>query len=282
MRSILTTIQQSLSPIYPPGEVTAMTRLIMQSVCGIPPYRLLLDKDSEISPTEREKIMAILERLLRHEPIQYILGETEFYGLPFAVTPDVLIPRPETEELVELVVREERGKSATLLDLGTGSGCIAIALKQYLPTMRVVAIDLSDGALQVARQNAERNKVIVDFRRADILSPTSLDEVIDEQPDIIVSNPPYVFESEKQEMSRHVLEYEPAGALFVPDDDPLLYYRAIARFGHRRMSSQGKLYLEINAQCGAAMEEMLYAEGYRSVEIITDIFGKERIIKAQL
>lgn len=281
MTETLLYINNTLKGLYPPGEVGSFIRLIMEHVCGISPQQLLLGKDRQISDTEKARIQDIVTRLSASEPIQYILGETEFYGLTLRVTPAVLIPRPETEELVEKILQDHPGQALKILDIGTGSGCIAIALQKQLKDSEVVALDISSDALRVARLNAERQGAAITFIQTDILASECADADVPFLFDLIVSNPPYVKESEKRTMEKNVLLHEPHTALFVADDDPLLFYRHIARFGKKKLKPNGWLYFEINAQCGALTTEMLRKEGYREVERIRDLSGNDRIIKAR-
>lgn len=283
MTETLHWIEQSLKGVFPDSEIHCFQRIILEKVCKIPPHRLLIDKDRQLSDTEKREITAITERLRQSEPIQYILGETDFYGFVFKVTPDVLIPRPETEELVELILsrHQQHKPGIRLLDIGTGSGCIAITLAKRLSQATVVAADISEEALQTARFNAEKQAVGVHFVRTDILGQEALTE-IEGYFSVIVSNPPYVKESEKTDMCSNVLEYEPHLALFVPDHDPLLFYKAIARFGKQKLETDGFLYFEINAAYGTETAEMLQKENYRNIRIVQDISGKDRIIEAQL
>ena len=234
------------------------------------------------------------------EPLQYILGETEFYSLPIKVNPSVLIPRPETEELVELVIRTVLAISETspphiadrpplrILDIGTGSGCIAITLAKHIPDAKVTAIDISETALQTAKENARLNNVNIRFIHADILNtpitgfntPTAA-ELIDVDFDIIVSNPPYVTSEEKVLMNENVLNYEPHGALFVPNDEPLIFYKAITGFALQKLSPEGFLFFEINAKYDIETSEMLHKKGFVQIEIIRDLSGKNRFISAK-
>ncbi|OAV72398.1 Release factor glutamine methyltransferase [Bacteroidales bacterium Barb6] len=280
MTDTIAYIRDSLKDCYPSEEIRAFTRLIMEDVCGIPPHRLLADKGSILSVGERHRIEEIVGRLRQSEPVQYILGKTCFYGLPFRVNPSVLIPRPETEELVELILTDEKGRGGAVLDIGTGSGCIACTLAKLLHNSRVTAVDVSEAALAVARENARLLGVAVDFVCADIFSEEQTGERIAGGFDVIVSNPPYVTESEKGTMEKNVLDYEPHTALFVPDDDPLVFYRRIARFGRQRLNRGGRLYMEINARLGGETAELLRGEGYGEITVISDISGKERIVKA--
>jgi release factor glutamine methyltransferase len=281
MTETLAYINHSLRELYPPGEVRSLTRLIMEHVCGLQPYQLLTGKGKELSGTQKRRLRQMVLRLQQGEPVQYILGETSFYGLRFRVDREVLIPRPETEELVARIVKDRAGQRVRILDLGTGSGCIAVALAHALPGSEVTAVDLSAGALEVAAGNARLNGVSVSFVCTDILSLQQAGQDIAGTFDLIVSNPPYVRESEKAAMERNVLCYEPPQALFVADADPLLFYRAIARLSAKKLKDDGGLYLEINALLGQETADALKKEGYRKVELIRDLSGKNRIIKAE-
>ena len=230
---------------------------------------------------EQEKAFdALCDRRAAREPLQYILGETEFMGLTVHVEPGVLSPRADTEILVEKALKV-MPPNARVLDIGTGSGCIAISLAKHLPEAEVAAVDISPEALAVAEENARMNQVSVSFLELDILSGGNLSSPIGNF-NCIVSNPPYIMNKEKATMEANVLENEPHLALFVPDDDPLLFYRAIARFGQRHLAEGGHLYFEINALCGKETVAMLRQENYTEVELIQDLYGKDRIIKAKI
>lgn len=274
-------INDSLKDLYPKSEIGSFTRLIMERVCNLQPHNLMFCKDKKLSGSEKERIQEIVMQLQNSVPIQYALGIADFYGLEFEVNPSVLIPRPETEELVELIIKDSEDKEVKILDIGTGSGCIAIALGKYLKKSEVIAVDVSVTALDTARKNAKRAGVPVTFIHTDILSSEKSDMDIPFLFDIIVSNPPYVKESEKITMERNVLDYEPHLALFVSDNDPLLFYRHIAQLGKNKLKREGYLYFEINAQCGILTSDMLQEEGYRNIELIQDLSGNDRIIKAQ-
>lgn len=274
-------INDSLKDLYPKSEIGSFTCLIMERVCNLQPHNLMFCKDKKLSGSEKERIQEIVMQLQNSVPIQYALGIADFYGLEFEVNPSVLIPRPETEELVELIIKDSEDKEVKILDIGTGSGCIAIALGKYLKKSEVIAVDVSVTALDTARKNAKRAGVPVTFIHTDILSSEKSDMDIPFLFDIIVSNPPYVKESEKITMERNVLDYEPHLALFVSDNDPLLFYRHIAQFGKNKLKREGYLYFEINAQCGILTSDMLQEEGYRNIELIQDLSGNDRIIKAQ-
>lgn len=277
-------IRQSLQTLYSANEINGFVRLLMERICGIAPYQLLLGKGKELSETEKERIVEIVGALKKSVPIQYILGTADFYGREFAVNPSVLIPRPETEELVEIILKDVRQKKNAaplkIVDIGTGSGCIAITLSAELSEAEVTAVDISPEALETARANAARLQANVRFLQADILAETAAGQAIPGTFDLIVSNPPYVLETEKANMEKNVLDHEPHLALFVDDSDPLLFYRQIARFGKKRLHGGGALYFEINARCGRGMIRLLETEGYRDVTLIRDISGNDRIIKA--
>ncbi len=275
-------IQNTLKDYYPLSEIKAFTRLIMERVCDIQPHQFLLCKDKELSEKEKSQIHNIVERLTKNEPIQYIFGKTDFYGFEFEVNPSVLIPRPETEELVELIVRDyPKRKELEILDVGTGSGCIAITLKKLLNKSQVYALDVSEEALKTAKRNAIRNRAPITFFQKDILTPSETADSIEEEFDIIVSNPPYIMEKEKADMEANVLDYEPSLALFVPDDNPLLYYHRITLFAEQKLKKKGYLYFEINSQMGEQVVSMLRMMEFKSIELIQDLSGKDRFVKTQ-
>jgi release factor glutamine methyltransferase len=281
MTQTIVYINQSLKTLYPAGEIQSFILLIMVHVCGLQPYQLLMSKDKELSDAEKRRISQIVERLRQWEPIQYVLGETSFYGLDLSVNPKVLIPRPETEELVARIIKEHAHRRVRILDAGTGSGCIALSLARHLPGSDVTALDISEEALCIARENALRNKLSVAFVCADILSVRQVAGLVSGKFDIIVSNPPYVKESEKSGMGKNVFLYEPPQALFVSDDDPLVFYRAIARLAKAKLREGGTLYFEINALLGKETLDALKEEGFRKTELIRDLSGKDRIIIAK-
>lgn len=283
MTAALAYIHDSLQDIYPAQEATALTRLVVSHVCHIPYHQLLLDKDTELSERERKEIREITNRLQRHEPIQYILGQTEFYGLEFKVNSSVLIPRPETEELVDRIITDYKGVSELrLLDIGTGSGCIAISLARGLKHAEVTAVDISTEALGTARKNARRLHAQVNFLEMDILTSRLAHPEIPFGLDVIVSNPPYIQRSESVDMNRNVTEYEPVQALFVPDEEPLLFYHHIAHFGKRKLRRGGRIYVEIHSLFGPQTFDLFRRNRYKKVELIRDISGRDRFIKAEL
>lgn len=280
MHPIFTYIKQRLQDLqYPAEEIAPLAKEMLVSVFGFTTSRLYAGKDNDFSPKEREQLEDILDRLSRREPIQYIIGEVCFGGMPFKVTPDVLIPRPETAELIDWIVNDLKdAASFSVLDIGTGSGCIPVSLAARLPQAVVHAWDISEEALQVAAENARINNVSVQYRQQDVFQPCPADERFR----VIVSNPPYIAEKEKQEMEANVLQWEPGLALFVPDEDPLRFYRRIAEVGQALLEPVGSLYFEINRNYGPETVSLLEQMGYVAVELRKDIFGNDRMVKACL
>lgn len=277
VQSAVSAIKNSLKGYYDEGEISAFIRIILPYITKRQYSSLILDDKVDIDDTQ---LAAVVNRLKQFEPIQYIIGEEEFFGLTFKVTPDTLIPRPETEELVELILAENKdlNPSASILDIGTGSGCIAISVAKYMPEGKVTAWDISEGALAVARGNASLNNVIVDFECVDVLGRYPQSHKFD----IIVSNPPYVMDSEKGDMTANVLKYEPHSALFVPDNKALMFYERIADIGRELLNPNGKLYFEINRAKGQEMIDMLESKGYSYVNIVKDLSGNDRIVGTQI
>ena len=242
-----------------------------------------------LSESELLTLHFAVKELLKNRPIQYIIGETEFCGMRFFVNENVLIPRPETQEMVEMIASIARRDNACvirteckIIDIGTGSGCIAISLAKLIPNSDVTAVDVSEKALEVAKKNAEANGVNVHFVLDDILNPhVKTHGRASQQFDIIVSNPPYVCESEKTEMRANVLDHEPSSALFVPDSDPLIFYRKILEFAQKALKPDGQIWFEINEKFGKETAELCREKGFKNVEIIKDFRGKERIVRAQ-
>ncbi|MBI3503015.1 MAG: peptide chain release factor N(5)-glutamine methyltransferase [Bacteroidetes bacterium] len=251
----------------------------MNEFLGYTRRHLQLKANQSLGEKETERFKIILSDLKKHKPIQYILGYTEFYGLKIRVNEHVLIPRLETEELVEEILQGTtgRGQGMNILDIGTGSGCIAIALKKNLPEATVSAFDISDEALLVAKQNSILNHTLINFLQGDILKLNNSFTHQLNNFDIIVSNPPYVQQSEKSSMSKNVLNYEPHLALFVDDTNPLLFYNSIADFALQNLSQSGKLYFEINEAMGNEIKKLLENKGFKNVEIKKDMSGKDRI-----
>lgn len=267
-----------LTPKYGEGEAVAMMRLIFRVLKGWDTTGLIVHEGDELSEFTIGEIKDVLRQLDEEKPIQYILGTGRFYGMDLKVTPATLIPRPETEELVDIIVDENRGRhDLRVLDVGTGSGAIAIALARNLSFSRVTALDISEEALEVAGENAERLNADVRFVKGDVFAYEPEGEY-----DVVVSNPPYIAESEKNDMDRNVLEYEPERALFVPDSDPLVFYRRISELGKECLASGGCLYFEINPLFAAGLKTMLENSGYTDISITRDISGKERFAEARL
>ena len=277
MQSTIESIKNQLSSFYPDSEIKSFIRLIFAHVCKTEPHEILVCKDKKISANEQSEIKRIINSLKEYKPIQYILGETEFFGLNFLVNESVLIPRPETEELVELILNNHKNEAPRILDIGVGSGCIAIALAKNIPNASVVAIDISEKALLVAKENASKNNVELDFYQQDILAEIS-EEIFAKKFDIIVSNPPYITPKEKDIMHDNVLKYEPQTALFVPQENPLLFYKRITDLGHILLNKNGHLYFEINALFGKETCETLTDSDYEEVHLYQDISGKDRIV----
>lgn len=278
MQASLHYIRKELADRYPPAEIESFIRLIFSWLKNYSPTDIIVKSDRALDADERQKLVDIVERLKNNEPIQYILGETEFYGLPFRVTPAVLIPRPETEELVDWILRNNQIENPTILDIGTGSGCIPVSLKKNLPGAKVSACDISPEALAVARQNAALNEAEVNFFELDILKNNQSE--VNEKLDILVSNPPYITEKEKNLMQQNVLDFEPHLALFVANDSALIFYEAIARFGALNLKPGGKLYWEINEAYGEDCVQLLERTGYSAIQLHRDMQGRDRMICA--
>ncbi|MDR1809660.1 MAG: peptide chain release factor N(5)-glutamine methyltransferase [Prevotella sp.] len=273
----MTYLKENLDGIYSGSEIALLHRLIAEHVTGLSAAMLSVNKSKKLNSLQQQKFKEIVGRLKKFEPVQYILGETEFFGLPFQVDKNVLIPRPETEELVELVLNENRTERLSVLDIGTGSGAIAVALKKLRPSFTVKAWDISPEALAVARRNAQRHQTDLCFEQVDVLGEYPREQ----QFDVIVSNPPYVTESEKANMEQNVLAYEPHIALFVPDEQALLFYERIAEIASHILNPAGKLYFEINSAKGQEVFNLLKDKSFKNVEIFSDISGNRRIARAE-
>lgn len=274
---------EELSFLNDAGEAESFFYLILEKLHDLKRIDLALQPDLELSDDVLLKWEAIVSELKTHKPIQYILGETEFFGLSFEVNENTLIPRPETEELVELILVESRKleeESIRILDIGTGSGCIAVSLAKNLLNAKVSAVDVSEKALETAKKNAAKNDVTVDFILGDVLKLTSFDFWETSTFDVIVSNPPYVRNLEKVEIKPNVLEFEPHVALFVDDEDALLFYRKIAQLAKEQLSDKGKLYFEINQYLGKETVQLLEGLGFKNIVLKQDIYGNDRMIAA--
>ena len=311
-------IRTELSDFYPENEISSFSRIIFSDLFRLSSVELISKEKESFGADNLTMLKETLVRLKNQEPLQYIIGHTEFYGLNFNVSPAVLIPRPETEELVDLIIEENKTSTAStssvsenskisvsekglkILDIGTGSGCIAVSLAKNLPNAQLFALDISSDALELAKSNAFDNGVEVSafdrlsqritepelveggvsFIQDDILNYRK--EFYNETFDIIVSNPPYVTISEKQQMERNVLDFEPGLALFVDNDSPLIFYKAITKFAKQHLSANGKLYFEINEQFGKEVKEILLSFGFSDVEVVKDITGRDRIVRGLL
>jgi release factor glutamine methyltransferase len=275
MKATIQYIEKELTELYPKTEIEGFTRIIIEAVCGWSFTEQVVKKNEQIPEADFEKTKKIVKRLKDFEPLQYILGETEFYGLKLKVNPSVLIPRPETEELVDWITKSGLTENCSVLDIGTGSGCIALALKSQFKDAEVFGIDISEKALEIARQNAVINGLDVRFLKADILNRDHFEW---ENFDVIVSNPPYIMELEKAKMHANVLNFEPQNALFVSDNDPLVFYRSIAAFAKKHLKNFGLLYFEINENMGPEMFKLLIDFGFSEIEVRKDISGKNRMV----
>lgn len=275
-------IKHHLKDLYPQQEVQSFVQLIFEHVLNYSKIDLHLKSDTILSDEDASIIDTIVNQLKKHIPIQHIIGKTEFYDLEFDVTSDVLIPRQETEELVHWVINENKNKAVNILDIGTGSGCIPIVLAKNITTAKVDTLDVSKQAIKVAKQNAKKNNLDVSFYEVDILKWEQSVFPADKKYDIIVSNPPYVREQEKEMMHSNVLDHEPHLALFVTDEDPLIFYDAIARFAKEHLKPNGKLYFEINEYLAKEMQEMLSKYQFTNIIIKKDINEKDRMMSATL
>lgn len=275
-KDIFNKVKSSLTNIYSPSEASNITLLLLSHTFQLTRHDILLEQSTK--SYNYQLVEDYLARLQKHEPIQYVLEQSHFYGMDFAVSPAVLIPRPETEELVQLILTENDTKNELkILDIGTGSGCIAITLAKMLANAEVFAIDISQDALQIARKNAKANQTRVHFRQADILAVPHDDNIYD----VIVSNPPYIALAEKVAMQANVLNFEPAQALFVPDDNPLLFYEKIKLFAEKNLCEGGKLYFEINEKLGKEVVDLLEISAFfAKIQLVQDLQGKDRIITA--
>jgi release factor glutamine methyltransferase len=269
-------LSSQLQGIYPVSEISALTNIIIKTVTGTSKLHHLAMPESQVSEDQAERIINFCKELEGGRPIQYILGETDFYNCTIKLNATTLIPRPETEELVDLIINENKGFRGKILDVGTGSGCIAIALAANLKGAEVTGFDISGGAINVARENSIINSVNITLITADLFS---LDHSHFLNTDIIVSNPPYVREVEKQFINDNVLKFEPHEALFVPDSDPLKYYRAVLDLSVKILAPGGKVYFEINEALGKEMYNLLKSYTFSNVLIVNDLNGRSRIAK---
>jgi len=286
IQSAFTYITQAIAPLYEAREAANIAHLVLEHITGLSKLDRIVYKDRTLDPMQQAGLKKAVEALLEQQPVQYVTGTAWFYGMELMVNPQVLIPRPETEELVEWIVNDVRtvrqlaDADMRMLDIGTGSGCIPLALKKELPAANVWGIDVSLGALETAKANATQQQLDVRFEQVNVL---------DEQAtavlpffDVIVSNPPYIKQSEQSVMQQQVLAYEPSLALFVPDEDALLFYRVISVLAKRKLARGGSLYFEINEALGSEVVALLEASGFKNVMLKQDIFGKDRMVRAVL
>lgn len=259
-------------------EAEAMTYMLLEHVFGIDKNDIILDRSITLAPEKTKKLTQFIKRINRNEPVQYVIGEAYFYGRPFYVDPSVLIPRGETEELIELILNENPNRKQRILDIGTGSGCIPITLAKEQPAAKLYAIEISPKALKVARKNAERHGVNIEFIVMDVLA----ERLPVNQLDIVVSNPPYVTENEKLQMQPNVLDYEPHTALFVPNDNPLIFYSRIIQQATWSLKPGGRLYFEVNEKFAHEVAREMEQKSYGNVRVTKDIHGKERFVRGEL
>lgn len=281
LNQILNQFRNELIALYDTKESESICIMALGEVTGLSSAKIKAFPDTELPEEQSTSIDKILTELKTSKPIQYILGHTEFHGLPFKVNPSVLIPRPETEELVEWIISSagnSKFAAGSILDIGTGSGCIAISLKKNLPEFDVSAVDISPEALQTAKENADLNKVDINFVRDNILSTKS--EIVNRKSKIIVSNPPYVTMQDKTQMHQNVTDFEPHTALFVPENDPLIFYKAIADFASKNLETGGLLFFEINESYGEQIVELLKYKKFNNIELRKDMSGRNRMAKA--
>ena len=277
IKALQEAFQKRLNPFYDMGEINSFFYLLSEAYLHKTRLDIALNPNDALNAEHMVLFQKALEQLAEEYPIQYIIGETEFMGLPFEVNEQVLIPRPETEELIRWILHNEnKAQTKSILDIGTGSGCIPIILANYFPNTKVSSIDISEKAIQVAKRNAIKNNVDINFLQYDILQIEVLEDIYD----IIVSNPPYVRESEKSSMHNNVLKYEPEMALFVSDEDPLIFYQHIASLALNSLRIDGVLYFEINQYLGSVLCKLLEDIGFKNIELRKDMYGADRMIRA--
>lgn len=279
-KDAFTAFHYQLNALYGRQEAEAIALMVLSDVGDVTRARIKAFLDDDMPPDLAEKLPVILTELQSGKPVQYVLGSASFYGLDFLVNPSVLIPRPETEELVDWILKSVTRPQQHILDIGTGSGCIAITLKKNLPDASVTAIDISEQALQTAHHNALMNDADVSFIQADALKLAETNR--EEKFSVIVSNPPYVTPLDKTRMHNNVVDFEPHTALFVPKEDPLLFYRAIADYASKALEPAGSLFFEINEAYGPETVAMMEGFGFSDIQLRQDLSGRDRMIKATL
>ena len=271
-------LAKELTGVYKETEIRTLADILIKTITGTTKLHELYDNDYLISAAEAEKIIQYSAELKSGKPVQYVVGQTYFYNCIIKVNSHTLIPRPETEELVDLIIKENQGYKGHIIDIGTGSGCIAVALAANIPTAALTGIDISEEAIKIAAENAVLNNVKISLMKGDIFD---LDPERVSKAGIIVSNPPYVRNSEKADMAKNVLDYEPHLALFVTDSDPLIYYNAVLKLAEKVLLPGGLLYFEINEAMGRSLKELFVSYDYSDIKVISDINDKERIIKGR-
>ena len=275
---IISEMHRQLARQYPQTEIESFVHILLRHYMNLSPVQIHLSRDQSLTAETESAIHSAIADLKKYKPVQYIIGETKFYGLKFEVTPDVLIPRPETEELVDWILREyDRDAALSVVDIGAGSGCIAVALAAGFRNAAVWAADISEAALAVAQKNALKNNVKINFILGDILKDNMMG-FQSESLDVVASNPPYVALSEKQQILPNVLEYEPHQALFAPDDDFLIFFKSIAAFGMKCLKPQGKVFFEINETIPDDVADILKQYGYMNIAVRKDLNGKWRMV----
>ncbi len=286
IKNIIQHFQKELQNDFSSDEIETLIFFSLNKFLGLSRSQISISESQFINLPLYEKLIKVVSELKSHKPIQYILERTEFYGCTICVNPSVLIPRPETEELVDLIISAQRTSanlSPNILDIGTGSGCIPIVLKKNIPESTVTAFEISEEALMIAKENGIKNKTKINFVVADILNDFNSDTPIStDRLDIIISNPPYIRLSEKGNMNKNVVDYEPHLALFVEDNNPLIFYNAIANFAITNLSQNGILYLEINEMLGEDTKNLLQEKGFENVQVIKDMSGKDRFVTSRL
>ncbi len=275
VRSVANYFREELKQKFDSSEIEQMLQITFAHYFSLTKSDLILNGDDRFQEANYQKVKDVIGELKTNKPLAQIIGEWEFFDLPFKVTEQTLIPRPETEELVELIIKDNLNQdNISILDIGTGTGCIAISLKSQISDSMVSAFDISEEALIVASGNAVMNNTVVDFEKNNILKPVNRDNSYD----VIVSNPPYITEKEKQLMHKNVLDYEPHLALFVRNEEPILFYIAIADFAINHLNKNGKLYFEINEHFGQEVKDMLIEKKFKNVNVVKDINDKDRIV----
>ncbi len=281
MQQAIQHIKVELNGIFSVDEIQSFTYILLSHITGYSKVEIIVNKNTIFSDVQRAMLNTFVNKLKIHTPIQYIVGKTEFYSFPFLVSDAVLIPRPETEELIEWIVECcDKKNEVHMLDIGTGSGCIAVTLACLFPKAQVTAFDISDDALKIATKNAELNKVKVNFQKVDILNAEKYSKS-DFQWDIIVSNPPYIPKSEQAVIQPNVLDHEPHIALFVPDADPLIFYRKIMEFALKQLKKEGYLFFETHRDWAHEIVKLLVDNEFCNVQLRKDLSGNDRMIKAQ-